>query len=208
MSTNNHKEYLYPLIIRVWHIINALGFLVLIYTGLNLQYSGPGAWMDFGRAIEWHNIAGMTVSINYALFLIGNMFTWNGKYYIIRWKGYFKRFGQQLNYYLFGIFKGKKYPFPPNKDSKFNPLQQIAYIFTMFVMVPLIIFTGLSLYFPEVIPMQIMGMNGVFITALLHMATGFALTLFLIIHVYFSTMGKKPSSNFRSIMTGWHEHHD
>ena len=34
------KMYLYPKWIRIWHLLNALMFIVLIVTGLSMQYTG------------------------------------------------------------------------------------------------------------------------------------------------------------------------
>lgn len=77
----------------------------------------------------------------------------------------------------------------------------------MYVLVPIIIITGVALLFPELIVEKVMEFSGIYMTALLHGGVGFLLSLFLVIHVYFSTMGSSPSSNFKSMATGWHEPH-
>jgi thiosulfate reductase cytochrome b subunit len=110
-------------------------------------------------------------------------------------------------YYAFGYFKGEEAPFPVNKERKFNPLQQISYVFTMYVALPLLFITGWALLFPEFILKQVFKVSGIFLTAQLHIVMGFLVSLFLIIHLYVSTMGKSPSSNFKSMVTGWQEVH-
>ena len=43
----DQKVYLYPVYLRLWHLLNALFFLVLILTGLSMQYSDPSApWIS------------------------------------------------------------------------------------------------------------------------------------------------------------------
>lgn len=202
------KIYLYPVWLRIWHAINGLLFLALIATGISMQYSSPDApLIRFDLAVRFHNIAGVIVSINYLIFVVGNLATGNGRYYRILFEGYLKRVSQQIDYYLCGYFKGGYPPFPVNAERKFNPLQQGTYVGTMYLLMPLIIITGLALLFPETIADRIGNFSGIYLTALLHAAVGFLLSLFLIVHVYFATMGATPLSNFRGIIKGWHETH-
>ncbi|HMM11683.1 MAG TPA: cytochrome b/b6 domain-containing protein [Bacteroidales bacterium] len=202
------RLYLYPLWLRLWHAINALMFLVLIATGISMQYSNPDApLIRFDLAVSYHNIAGVIVSINYLIFLAGNLATGNGRHYRIMFEGFFKRLIQQMDYYLRGHFKKEKAPFPVTSERKFNPLQQATYVGTMYLLVPLIIITGLALLFPETIANRIGNFSGIYLTALLHATVGFLLSLFLVIHLYFCTMGATPLSNFKGMASGWHEPH-
>jgi len=61
--------------------------------------------------------------------------------------------------------------------------------------------------FPELIIEKVFQSSGIFLTALLHTVIGFMLSMFLVIHVYFSTMGSSPVSNFKSMINGYHEPH-
>ncbi len=205
MST---RLYLYPVWLRIWHAVNALMFLVLIATGISMQYSNPDApFIRFDLAVQWHNICGVVLAFNYLIFLVGNLFTGNGKFYALQIKGFVQQVLTQIKYYVSGTFKGEPTPFPVNEKRKFNPLQKITYIGAMYVLVPIIIITGVALLFPELIVEKVMEFSGIYMTALLHGGVGFLLSLFLVIHVYFSTMGSSPSSNFKSMATGWHEPH-
>jgi len=67
-----------------------------------------------------------------------------------------------------------------------------------------VIISGVALLYPDIIIKNFMGFNGTFLTAMVHLVSGYVLTLFLVIHIYFSTIGKTPLNNFRSIITGWH----
>ncbi|MDA3942047.1 MAG: cytochrome b/b6 domain-containing protein [Bacteroidetes bacterium] len=202
------KLYLYPIWLRIWHAINALMFLVLLVTGISLQYSNPDfVIIRFDYAVTYHNLAGIILSFNYLIFLFGNFSTGNSRFYKLQLKGLIEKLIKQANYYLNGTFKGEHTPFPVNKNRKFNPLQKVAYVATMFVMIPVMIITGIALLFPETIIENVFNLSGIYLTALLHGIVSVFLLLFLVIHLYFSTMGKTPSSNFKSIVNGYHEPH-
>lgn len=201
------RLYLYPLWLRIWHAVNAILFLILIVTGLSMQYSsGENPLIDFADAITWHNIAGILLVIAYVFFFVVNYLSHNFKHYILWPRSLFVRIRKQAIYYGYGIFKGETPPFPITKDNKFNPLQKISYVGVMYILMPICIITGLALLYPEFIFKEIFGMNGTLLTALLHMFVGFVLTLFLLIHLYFATLSKKKMANFKAMITGWHEH--
>ena len=202
----SEKLYLYPIWLRVWHAINALVILILIATGISLQYSDANfELLKFDISVTFHNIAGYIMAINYLFFVIANFKTGNVRFYRIKLKGLIKKLIKQANYYAFGMFKGEKTPYPITKDRKFNPLQKVTYVFFMFVIVPFLIVSGLALLFPEFIIPRVAGFSGIQLTAMLHAATGFLISLFLVIHIYTSTTGKPISANFKSIVNGYHE---
>ncbi|TRX71914.1 cytochrome b/b6 domain-containing protein [Carboxylicivirga sp. M1479] len=202
------KLYLYPVWIRIWHIFNAVFFLVLLLSGISMQYASPDFMlMPFDVAVTSHNVAGIGISIAYFIYLIGFVFTSNKKHYKIECKGLIGQLITQMRYYLFGVFKGEESPYPSTEESKFNPLQKVTYVGVLFVLFPVLIFTGLPLMFPEVIIDDFFGIGGTLLTALVHASAGFFASLFLVIHLYFATMGASFSSNFKSIINGYHESH-
>lgn len=208
MTAENNRIYFYPVWLRIWHGVNALGIIALIITGIRLQYSDLRLLsMDFGTAVQLHNISGVIVTLNYFVFIVGNLVTPNKKYYKIKPKGLIKRITRQANYYVFGLFKGEDAPFPISEKRKFNPLQKYSYIFVMYLFVPLAIVTGLSLLFPELIIEKVYSVSGIFLTALLHGTVGFLISIFLIIHLYVASIGKNPLDNFKSIINGYHDVH-
>lgn len=204
-----HKEYLYPIWVRLWHWLNALLCLLLILTGLSMQYASPdGGLLRFDTAVSIHNVCGVILTVSYFFFFLGNLFTRNGRYYRLEPIGLIGRLIKQGRYYAFGVFKKEKAPFPINKEQKFNPLQKVSYAFVMYAFVPLIIITGWGLLFPESILEDWLGINWFMATDLLHITSGFVISVFLIIHLYFATMGEKITSHYKSMITGYHEHHD
>ncbi|HOI48069.1 MAG TPA: cytochrome b/b6 domain-containing protein [Prolixibacteraceae bacterium] len=199
------KLYFYPVWLRVWHGFNALGILVLIVTGISMQWSIDSPLINFSLAVKMHNIAGVVVSIGYLLFFAGNLFTVNGKFYRVKPKGLGKRLVRQARYYLCGMFKNEEPPFPLSEKRKFNPLQKYSYILVMYLLMPLVVITGLALLFPELIIEEVYHLSGIFLTAVFHSALGFLISIFLIVHLYVASIGKNPLKNYRSIVTGWHE---
>jgi thiosulfate reductase cytochrome b subunit len=173
-----------------------------------MQYTNPdNPFIRFDIAVSMHNISGITLTINYLFFLLGTFITPNGKYYKLSLKGLTGRLIKQFTYYTFGIFKHEKPPFPVTKECKFNPLQQFTYVIAMFVLVPIVIITGWAMLYPEYTLTQIFGVSGLTLTDFVHVIIGFFVSFFMFIHVYFCTIGATFVSNFRSMITGFHESH-
>lgn len=197
--------YLYPVWLRIWHGVNALCIILLIVSGISMQYGNVDyPFLPFKISVTIHNICGIIVSIGYVFFLVFNHFSGNGKQYVPNYKGFVERLVKQANYYLKGYFKEEPKPYPISKNNKFNPLQRLSYIATMYVLMPIVVVTGIALLYPEMIVDKIFNMGGVAITAILHAIGGFFISLFLIIHLYVASIGKHPLKNYKSIVDGYH----
>jgi thiosulfate reductase cytochrome b subunit len=200
--------YLYPAWIRLWHLFNALLIIVLIVTGISMQYTDKQDYVlvvGFARAVKWHNFAAILLTANYIFFVTGNLLTANGKYYKLEKRNIWSDMWKQMRYYAWGMFKGEEHPFPITLERKFNPLQKFSYIIAMYVALPLVIISGLGLLFPEVTINRIFGVSGLILTDILHITMAFFLSVFLIIHIYTCTLGSKPTSLFRGMLSGYHE---
>jgi thiosulfate reductase cytochrome b subunit len=185
---------------------NAILFILLICSGLCIHFAGQGsALMSFEFAVSMHNITGIILVFTYLVFIIGNAITGNGKYYRVTWNGLFGRLKKQFLFYTIGIFKKQAPPFPFSVERKFNPMQLFSYTLVMYFFMPLMVFSGLALFFPEQIPTQIFNKSGIHLIDMVHIVSGFIMTVFMMIHIYFCTMGTKVSSNFKSMINGWHE---
>jgi len=199
--------YLYPKWIRAWHLINAAMFLILIVTGISMQYTdkeNAAYVVGFAKAVKWHNFAAIVLVLNYIFFVTGNMLTKNGRYYRPGEKGFLSNLGKQLKYYSWGMFKGEKHPFPVTEERKFNPLQKLTYILAMYLAVPLLIISGIGLLLPEITITTFFGISGLILTDILHITMGFILSIFMVIHIYTCTLGAKPTSLFWGMITGYH----
>lgn len=207
MKSGNTKLYFYPLWLRIWHGINALGIILLIITGISMQWGVESSFIEFQLAVNIHNISGVFLTLNYLLFFIGNIVTKNVRFYLIKPKGFYKRLFKQAQYYAFGMFKGEPHPFPLSEKRKFNPLQKLSYVVIMYVFVPFVFISGFALLFPEIIIEQVYSLSGVLVTAVAHSVAGFIISIFLVIHLYVASIGENPAANFKSIINGWHNIH-
>ena len=170
-----------------------------------MQYSNPDVpLIRFDLAVNLHNISGVIVTAIYFLFLFGNIFSSNGKYYRINKENLTDRMKKQYKYYTKGIFNDADPPFPVTKERKFNPLQKITYVVSMYIFMPLIIITGWALLFPEATVDKVFGTSGLLLTDVFHIIIGFLLSVFMIVHIYFATISHSPGGNFRAMITGWH----
>lgn len=199
--------YLYPKWIRFWHMTNAVLFLILIVTGISLQFSGmdePFVLVSFKAAVSWHNTAALILVLNYVIFIIGNQVTGNIRHYRTNSKTYFQDLIRQADYYRRDMFRGAPHPFPVTAEAKFNPLQRFSYLLAMYAGMPLLIISGILLFYPGMLPRNIFGVSGLLITDLVHIATGFLLSIFMVIHIYTCTLGSKPTTLFKSMIDGYH----
>ena len=181
------KIYLYPVWIRLWHALNAILIILLVITGISMQFTNPeNPFIRFDIAVKMHNISGILLTLNYIIFVFGTFTTPNGRFYKMSFKGLIPRIIKQFTYYTFGIFKHEPTPFPVTKDSKFNPLQQFTYVAAMFMLVPIVIITGWALLYPEMILTKFFGGSGLKVTDFFHVIIGFFISFFMFVHVYFT----------------------
>ena len=202
------RLYLYPIWIRLWHVTNALLFILLILTGFSLHYASiDNSFIPFNVSVVIHNVSAIILSINYGVFVIGNIVTNNGMFYSKWRKNLWPKLWKQFQFYAFGIFKGDPHPFPITKKQKFNPLQKVSYVFAMYLGMPLLIISGVGLMFPERIGQSIFNINALVFYDVLHLVAAFVLSIFLVIHLYTCTLGDKPGTLFKSMVNGYHEEH-
>ena len=164
--------------------------------------------IPFNVAVGIHNVAAIIVTFNYGIFVLGNLITKNGRFYRHWRKNLVTNLWKQFVFYSVGIFRKEKHPFPITEDQKFNPLQKFAYVIVMYFGMPLLIFSGLALMFPELIAYRVFNIDGLVFYVVLHVVVGFVMSLFLLIHLYTCTLGDKPGTLFKSMINGYHEEHE
>jgi len=196
------SDALYPLWLRVWHGLHALLFLVLAATGLNLHYNGEAfALLPFDVAIRLHDIAGGCLVVLYVFFVVANPKTGNMKHYMLPLP-IVRSLLIQLRWYFVGMFNGAPRPFPRGRDSKLNPLQSATYLVVMYAMTPASVLSGIALMMPQLAPERVAGAGGVWPMALMHLATGWFLSLFLLLHLYMITTGPRAHSYLMDMVRG------
>src|SRR3989304_6274581 len=140
--------YLTPTPVRIWHWLNALGIVTLCITGIQIRF--PEYVNIFGTykaAIKLHDTAGVMVSLSfffwffYYLFVARNM----AKLYVPNLDDIKRGIFRQALFYFFNYFFGKPNPHKPTPENKFNAIQKLSYLIIMFVLLPLVIISGLLL---------------------------------------------------------------
>ncbi|MDD5306286.1 MAG: cytochrome b/b6 domain-containing protein [Deltaproteobacteria bacterium] len=199
------RIYVATLVDRIWHWIHVVGILILILSGLNIHFTREfNVLGSVEHAVKIHNVTGVLVSIDWAVFLLYNLFTRRIRYYLPNRDDLLSGILRQARFYLFGIFRGEEPPFEVSVDRKFNPLQKWTYLGIMGLVVPFQIASGL--YMLHVLTtVTVQAGHERYLIFMLHTVATFLSAVFVIIHVYLATTGEKPSSHFELMITGYHE---
>ncbi|MBI5535170.1 MAG: cytochrome b/b6 domain-containing protein [Deltaproteobacteria bacterium] len=202
------RIHLHPMAVRIWHWLNALCFIVLILTGIQIRYHVL-TWMTFKSAVEAHNLV--------AFVLIADLLFW-GIYHVVSGKIrlYIPKFGKPLIqsavrqglYYGYGMMKGDKNPHHMTADNKFNTLQQLTYAQIMLVLLPAQCVTGVLLWDPQRFGVIISLVGGLKIVALGHVVLFLFFTAFLFGHIYLATLGHTPTAHIKAMFTGYEDVHE
>lgn len=192
-----------PLWIRLWHAMTALLFIVLTVTGVILHFTGPGFTpISYAAATTLHDVGGIALAVLYGLYLVFVFATGYWRHYIPAGHGLGRRVKAQVISYTAGT--GRDEPaVAAIGETRFNALQQLAYLMVVFGLLPLLVVTGLLyLYYPAYVPDAVLGLAGLWPVALAHYALGISGTAYLIIHVYMATVGPKAGASFRLMTIG------
>jgi thiosulfate reductase cytochrome b subunit len=203
----NERIYLLPLWIRLWHWTNALLIITLTITGVSLHFADPKlSLVEFSLAARIHDIAGLSLVAAYCFFAIANIVSGNWWQYVPKPPGILERCRRQTVWYCWGIFKGEPHPYRVSEEANFNALQALSYWGIMYIVMPVLLLTGLVFLFPQLAPDRFFGFDGLLPVAVLHYVTGTVIVLFMIAHIYLGTTGHTVTSMFKTMITGWHEH--
>lgn len=206
------RVYLHPLPVRIWHWINAIGFIILIITGAQIRFVDSMGLMSFETAVDIHSWVGFILIANYFIWLLYYLLT--GKLFKIYippfWKPveFIKNSIRQARYYGYGIMVGDKNPHHPTPDNKFNPLQQVSYLMIMVLLIPLQIITGLILWDPQFFSGLADVFGGIQIASLIHTVLWIFFSAFIIVHFYLATLGHTPMAHIKAMFTGYEEEHE
>ncbi len=199
------RVYLYDFHERMWHWVQALGILLLLATGLVIHAPDSLRFLDFETAIEVHDILGIALGINALLGLLYNVFSGAIRNYLPEPRGFFALAMRQARYYGYGIFHGEKHPIQKRPGHKLNPLQQIAYLLLLNVLLPVQLLTGLLLWISWAWPSLTSAAGGLGVLAPLHSLGAWLFAAFLFLHLYLATTGTTATTNFKVMITGWEE---
>lgn len=199
------KIYLFPLPVRIWHWINAFVIIILVITGIQLRMPSFQIFANYRDAVLVHKYFGFAMSVSFLFWFLYYLFTGGlKKHYLIGIKD-IKAIPDQVIYYVLYIFKGKRNPFTPSTENKFNPMQKLAYSLVMFVFTPVMIFTGIL--FSDIIFFfsWIKSLGGLRVIDAIHVAIAYSFVFYLFAHLYMATLGQKLNSHIKSMITGYDE---
>ena len=201
------RTYIHTLPIRIWHWTNAIGFLIMIVTGLQIRYIGMFDLMSFRTAVLAHNFAGFVLIASFLLWLAlyissARIRAMHTKFSL---KGYFVGSFRQVMYYAFGIFRGDPEPFKPTVHNKFNPLQSTIYHIVMMLLFPVQIYTGILLWDLKRFQAQVDFFGGVRVIDTVHVLVFIAFVNYILIHVYLGTLGHTRLAHYKAMMTGYED---
>ncbi len=201
------RTYVHPLPVRIWHWINALGFVLLIVTGLQVRYADILGLLSFEMAIKFHNWIGFALIANYFIWLLFYLLTDKVSVYHpeLDARKYFNDTLRQIRFYSYGIFRGEPNPHHVRPYAKFNPLQKVMYQIVMLLIVPVQFGTGLLLWDVTRFSSWVEALGGVRVVSTVHVLIFIFFASFILIHVYLGSLGHTASAHFKAMMTGYEE---
>ena len=225
--SDGQRIYRHKLFTRLWHWVSAVAVIVMIMSGLMISNAHPHLyWGEYGANFDqpWFNPprfpGWMTIPTNYSLAL--------GRHWHLAFAWIFAF--SLLAYMIVGLLNrhiqrdvaltrkdvAPRHLWQDVKDHlrlkfgdghAYNPLQKIAYGGTLFVLFPLIIFTGLSLSpgFDSVTHLTAL-FGGRATARSLHFIAMGGIVLFIIVHLLLVILAG-PVNEVRSMITGWYRPH-
>jgi len=209
IKTKDSELYINPLPVRIWHWLNALGFVALILTGTHIRYSNLFNLMSFETAVKTHNWVAFTVIANYFVWLGFYLFSDRITNYHpeLNMRKFFDKAFKQMMYYGYGIFRGHKSPHKVVPYDKFNPMQSITYQIVMLLVVPTQFATGLMMWDVKRFEAPIAMLGGIETVDTVHVLIYIFFVSFTMIHAYMGVLGATPITHFREMFTGYEEEH-
>lgn len=199
------RIYLHPLPIRIWHWVNALGFIILILTGANIR--NIINIFSVETAVEIHSWLGFILLANYCIWFLYYILTMHIKIYIPPLNHpieFTKKALTQAKFYGWGIMVGDQNPHHSTPDNKFNPMQQVSYLMIMALLIPVQIITGLLLWDPKLFS-PIVNLVGIQIIDTVHIFLWIFFSAFIIVHFYLATLGHTTWAHIIAMFTGYEE---
>jgi len=211
MRRHKHDEpeleevYMYSVYERLWHWLQTIVILILLFTGLIIHKPDKFGIFSFSFVVEVHNIMALILVINAALAAFYHIASGEIQQFIPRPRGFFDQAFSQAKFYLQGIFRGDRHPFDKTPKHKLNPLQQVTYFAILNVLLPLQIITGIFMWGLQRWPEIAASLGGLPFLAPFHTLISWLFASFIVLHVYLTTTGHAPMAAIKGMMMGWDE---
>lgn len=195
------RELMFTRFERLWHWTQAALILLLGLTGFEVY----GTWTLFGyeAATELHWIIALVLLGLWVLAMFWHVTTGEWRQYVPT----LRNAGAVMRYYTAGIFDpGIEHPYKPTRKAKHNPMQRLAYLGFLVVIMPALWITGLLYLFYNGWETLGLGFLSLSVVSLIHVAAAFALVIFFIGHVYMAFTGRPATAYMKAMVTGYAEH--
>jgi len=201
------RIYVHPLPVRIWHWINALGFVTMLVTGFQIRYIGLFDLLSFRKAVVVHNWIGFVLIANFFVWLFFYLFTDKITVYHpdLSPSRQFRRSIRQMWYYGYGIFKGEPNPHHISVYQKFNAMQGMTYQIIMLLLVPLQFYTGVLLWDVQRFSGMIDVLGGVRVVDTAHVLIFIFFVGFIFVHPYLASLGHTRTAHFKAMLTGYED---
>jgi len=184
---------------RFWHWTQMLLIFVLLYTGFSIH--GLYRFNDFETMVLWHAGAAISLIVLWIFAIFWHITTGSWRHYLPTTDGLFA----VARYYAFDIFKGKQHPYRKHFWRKHNPLQAMTYLALKLFLFPAIWISGLAYLLYDFWAAGPAANQALALVALVHVATAFAMLVFIIIHVYMLTTDHSFAAHVKPMITGFDE---
>ncbi|MGE5500081.1 MAG: cytochrome b/b6 domain-containing protein [Syntrophothermus sp.] len=196
------KAYVYKAFERFWHWMQAVLIFFLAFSGFEIH--GSISFFGFENAVKYHNIAAYMFIVLIVFAIFWHFTTGEWRQYVPT----YRHMKEQLDYYLFGIFRNAHHPTKKTVLTKLNPLQKLVYFGLKILVIPVIVTSGLLYMFyryPQRHGVESLNIDSLEIIALVHTAAAFLLVSFIIAHLYLITTGHEITSNLKAMFTGFED---
>jgi len=197
--------YMYDVYERFWHWMQTILIFILLFTGLVIHKPELFGMFSFNYIVQVHNIMALILVLNAALALFYHLTSGEIQQFIPRPHGFFDQAIVQTKYYLQGIFRGDAHPIEKTRERKLNPLQQVTYFAILNVLLPLQILTGALMWGAQRWPSFTERIGGLAVLGPLHTLVAWSFAAFIVLHVYLTTTGPRPTAAIEAMMLGWDE---
>lgn len=200
-----NEVYMYSVYERLWHWLQTVVILGLIFTGLVIHKPDMFGIFSFRYIVQVHNVLAFILVVNAALAAFYHLASGEIKQFIPQPRGFFNQAFLQAKFYLNGIFHGEEHPIEKTRQRKMNPLQQVTYLAILNVLLPLQILTGILMWGVQRWPHIAAMMGGLPFLAPFHTLIAWLFASFIIMHIYLTTTGHNATAGIKSMIMGWDE---
>ncbi len=188
---------------RIWHWLQAVAILLLMFTGVNIHWSEQFGLMPFSTAVVVHNVLGLLLVANALLGAFYYVTTGTIRRYLPEPHDFIALSVRQALYYLRGMFRGEPHPLEKTPQRRLNPLQQVTYLMILNVLLPLQLVTGLLILSGQRWPAAVGFVGGLPVLAMIHTLGAWLFAAFVIAHVYLTTTGTTPLAHLKAMVLGY-----